>query len=89
VTERKRLLLPLPFPLARLQAMVLQFLPSPPLTPDQVELLKRDNVVSVEAKDEGRTLTGLGIAPTSIETIVPSYLWRFRKTGQFRHGRLT
>ena len=88
VTERKRLLLPLPFPLARVQAMLLQYLPNPPLTPDQVELLKRDNIVSSEAKDEGRTLDGLGIAPTSIETIVPSYLWRFRKTGQFRHGRL-
>jgi uncharacterized protein YbjT (DUF2867 family) len=89
VTERKRLLLPLPFPLARLQAMFLQFLPSPPLTPDQVELLKRDNIVSAQAKDEGRSLAGLGIAATSIETIVPSYLWRFRKTGQFRHGRLS
>ena len=88
MTERKRLLLPLPFPLARLQAMLLQFLPNPPLTPDQVELLKRDNIVSAQARDEGRTLDGLGIAPTSIETIVPSYLWRFRKTGQFRHGRL-
>ena len=88
VTERKRLLLPLPFPLARLQAMLLQFLPNPPLTPDQVELLKRDNVVSAQAKDEGRTLASLGIAPTSIETVVPSYLWRFRRTGQFRHGRL-
>lgn len=88
VTERKRLLLPLPFPLARLQAMLLQYLPNPPLTPDQVELLKRDNIVSAQARDEGRTLDGLGIAPTSIETIVPSYLWRFRKTGQFRHGRL-
>ena len=49
MTERKRLLLPLPFWLARLQAWFLQFLPNPPLTPDQVELLKRDNVVSEAA----------------------------------------
>src|SRR5262249_5057368 len=54
-TQRGRLLLPLPFSLAQLQAAFLQFLPNPPLTPDQVELLKRDNVVSEEAKREGRT----------------------------------
>jgi uncharacterized protein YbjT (DUF2867 family) len=83
-TERKRLLIPLPFALAKLQASVLQFLPRPPLTPDQVELLKTDNVVSDEAKREGRTLEGLGVTPTSIEAVVPGYLWRFRKKGQFR-----
>jgi NADH dehydrogenase len=70
-----------------LQATFLQYLPKPLLTPDQVELLKHDNVVSPEAEREGRTLAGLGIAPTSMEVIVPSYLWRFRKTGQFRTGR--
>jgi NADH dehydrogenase len=82
--ERKRLLIPLPFALAKLQASVLQFLPNPPLTPDQVELLKTDNVVSEAAKLDGRTLEGLGISPVSIETIVPSYLWRFRRMGQFQ-----
>ncbi|MGI8525035.1 MAG: complex I NDUFA9 subunit family protein, partial [Pseudolabrys sp.] len=82
--ERKRLLLPLPFPLAKLKASFLQFLPNPPLTPDQVELLRTDNVVSEAAKREQRTLQGLGIAPDSIAAIVPSYLWRFRRTGQFR-----
>jgi len=85
-TERKRLLLPLPFALAKLQAQVLQFLPKPPLTPDQVELLRYDNVVSDEAKREGRTLEGLGIDPTAIAAVVPHYLWRFRRTGQF-HNR--
>jgi NADH dehydrogenase len=64
--------------------MVLQFLPKPLLTPDQVELLRTDNVVSDAAKSEARTLQGLGIEPEPIEAIVPSYLWRFRKTGQFR-----
>lgn len=82
--ERKRLLVPLPFFVARMQAMFLQFLPKPLLTPDQVELLRVDNVVSEAAKAEGRTLQGLGIEPETIEAIVPSYLWRFRKTGQFR-----
>jgi NADH dehydrogenase len=83
--ERKRLLVSLPFPVARLQAMLLQYLPKPLLTPDQVELLRNDNVVSEAAKSEMRTFKGLGIEPEPIEAIVPSYLWRFRKTGQFRN----
>ena len=83
-TERRRLLVRLPFAVARLQAFFLQFLPKPPLTPDQVELLKRDNVVSPQAVEEARTLAGLGIDPAAFEAIVPTYLWRFRKTGQFR-----
>ena len=82
-TQRRRLLVPVPFALLKLQAMVLQFLPKPPITPDQVELLKADNVVSEAARHDGRTLEGLGIIPESIEAIVPTYLWRFRKTGQF------
>ena len=86
--ERKRLLLPLPFALAKLQAQFLQFLPNPPLTPDQVELLRHDNVVSEQAIGERRTLEGLGILPTPVEAVVPSYLWRFRKAGHFRTGRL-
>jgi uncharacterized protein YbjT (DUF2867 family) len=82
--ERKRLLVPLPFFLAKFQATFLQYLPKPLLTPDQVELLRTDNVVSQSAESDGRTLRGLGIEPEPIEAIVPSYLWRFRKTGQFR-----
>ena len=84
VTERKRLLVPLPFALAKFQAQFLQFLPKPPLTPDQVEMLKSDNVVSETASREGRTLKGLGIDATAMETVVPTYLWRFRKAGQFK-----
>jgi uncharacterized protein YbjT (DUF2867 family) len=87
VTERRRLLVPLPFWLARLQAWFLQLMPTPLLTPDQVELLRRDNVVSPAALAEGRTIAALGIEPAALEAIVPSYLWRFRKTGQFR-GRV-
>src|SRR4249920_1560585 len=79
-TQRRRVLIPVPFTLMKLQALVLQFLPKPPITPDQVELLKRDNVVSEDAKRDGRTLEGIGITPESIDAIVPTYLWRFRKT---------
>jgi NADH dehydrogenase len=82
--ERKRLLITVPFFLAKAQATILQYFPKPLLTPDQVELLRVDNVVSDAAKTEMRTLQGLGIEPETIEAIVPSYLWRFRKTGQFR-----
>ncbi len=82
-TGRKRLLVPIPFALARTQAFFLEFLPTPLLTRDQVRLLERDNVVSDEAAREGRTLTGLGITPTALSAVLPSYLWRFRKAGQF------
>lgn len=86
VIERKRMLLPLPFGLAKMQASILQFAPGPlKLTPDQVVLLRGDNVVSDEAKKNGLTLEGLGITPDSLEAIAPQYLWRFRATGQFQH----
>jgi uncharacterized protein YbjT (DUF2867 family) len=81
--QRRRLLVPVPFAVLKLQAALLQLLPKPPLTPDQVELLKRDNVVSASALRDGRTLEALGIVPESMAAIVPSYLWRFRKSGQF------
>ena len=81
--RRRRLLVPVPFGVLRLQAGFAQLLPKPPITPDQVEMLKGDNVVSDEARREGRTLEALGIVPETIEAIVPTYLWRFRKTGQF------
>jgi NADH dehydrogenase len=84
VIERERPLVSLPFGLARFKAMFLQFAPGAlKLTPDQVELLKTDNVVSEAAKAAGLTLEGLGITPDSMEAVVPQYLWRFRKTGQF------
>src|SRR5438270_10053898 len=84
--ERKRMLLPLPFGIAKLQALMLQFAPGPlKLTPDQVALLRIDNVVSDAAKAAALTLEGLGVVPDSLEAIVPQYLWRFRKAGQFAH----
>lgn len=80
---RPRLLVPLPFALARLQALLLQLLPRPLLTVDQVRLLEKDNIVSEAARAEGRTIEGLGIAPTAMAAVLPSYLWRYRKGGQF------
>jgi NADH dehydrogenase len=74
VIGRRRLLVPLPFGLAELQARFLELLPVPPLTRDQVELLKVDNVVAPDA----RTFTDLGITPTPIELVVPDYLARYR-----------
>jgi len=84
--ERRRLLVPVPFFAAKIKAMFLQFAPPPmTLTGDQVELLRTDNVVSDAAKAQGRSLPGIGIEPEPIDAIVPSYLWRFRKAGQFRN----
>ena len=83
--DRQRMLVSLPFGLAKLKAMFLRFAPGPlKLTPDQVELLRSDNVVSDAAKAAGLTLEGLGIAADSLEAIVPQYLWRFRAAGQFQ-----
>jgi NADH dehydrogenase len=96
VTERRRMVVPLPLPAARLQARALEILDALTLgllpdalrlTRDQVTLLQRDNVVSAEAIAEGRTLEGLGIVPDSYEAIAPTYLYRFRKTGQFETMR--
>jgi NADH dehydrogenase len=88
IIHRRRALVSLPFGLAKLQAALLQFAPGIlQLTPDQVELLKVDNVVSDAAKAAGLTLQGLGIAPDTLQAVAPSYLWRFRKTGQFATKR--
>ena len=78
-THRKRLLVPVPWGIARLQGAVLGLLPKPLLTLDQVRLLETDNVVSPGAL----TLRDLGYNPTAAEAIIPSYLWRFRKSGEF------
>ncbi|MCW5719613.1 MAG: complex I NDUFA9 subunit family protein [Devosia sp.] len=81
---RKRPLLPLPAGIAKLFALPFAILPFKPLiTADQVELLGQDNVVSDEAIKDKRTLAAFGITPTSMDTILPSYMWRFRKHGQF------
>lgn len=85
VIERKRLLVQVPWWAAAIQGRFFQMMPGTPLiTEDQVRLLRHDNVVSEAAVEEGRTLEGIGIAGATIEAILPTYLWRFRRTGQFR-----
>jgi len=81
--DRSRLLVPLPFAVARIQAFFMELMPKPMLTRDQVTLLESDNVVSEAAAREQRTLEGLGITPTAMNAVLSSYLWRFRKAGQF------
>ena len=80
---RKRLLVPVPWIIAKIMGTLMGYLPGAPLTADQVELLKTDNVVSEAATSEGRDLASLGITAQSIQGIVPSYLYRYRKAGQF------
>jgi uncharacterized protein YbjT (DUF2867 family) len=83
-TMRNRPLLPIPTGIAKLMAIPFSILPGRPLlTGDQVELLQKDNVVSDLAIREKRTLPGLGITPTSMETILPTYMWTYRRNGQF------
>jgi NADH dehydrogenase len=73
--HRRRLLLPVPARLAAFQARFLEYLPSPPLTRDQIRLLQKDNVVAPGAL----TLADLGIEPTPLETVVPRYLAPFKR----------
>lgn len=87
VIGRKRLLAPIPFPIASLMGLggeIAGWLPflEPFLTRDQVELLKSDNVVGASGEEVG-TLADLGITPDSVEAILPNYLERYRKYGQF------
>ncbi|MEQ8394173.1 complex I NDUFA9 subunit family protein [Thalassobaculum sp.] len=82
-TRRNRKLLPVPFWAASVLAGVLELLPVPPVTRDQVELLKSDNVVSAGAK----TLADLGVEPTPVELILPSYMDKFRVGGRYSSGR--
>jgi NADH dehydrogenase len=65
--------------LAGLHGVLPLLVPAPPLTGDQVVLLRTDNVVA----DGAKGLKDLGVAATAIESILPTYLWRFRKNGQF------
>jgi NADH dehydrogenase len=76
---RRRLLLPLPFWAASLEAAVLERLPAPLLTRDQVKLLRHDNVVGPDTL----TFADLGIRPTAVEVVLPTYLDRYRRGGRF------
>lgn len=78
-TGRKRILLPLPFCMAKVMAMCMSLLPKPPLTCDQVTSLKQDNVLS----ETSLSLADLGIHPKAMASVVPDYLERYRSGGKF------
>ncbi|MCF4165988.1 complex I NDUFA9 subunit family protein [Zavarzinia compransoris] len=78
-TERKAALISVPWAIARMQAAAIGWLPGAPITTDQVKLLETDNVVAEGAPG----FEAFGITPDSVEAIVPAYLIRFRKTGQY------
>ncbi len=94
--ERRRLLMGVPLGASRWIAIASEFASKATLglyprllttTRDQVDLLATDNVVSLQAETEGRVLRGLGIEPQAAEAIIPAYLVRFRKTGQYEAQR--
>jgi len=77
--QKRRFLIPIPFSIAKFMARILQLFPKPLITTDQIEMLKEDNVVS----NNYGTLLDLNIEPTTIESILPHYIYRFRKGGEF------
>ena len=96
IVERRRFLVPLPFGVSRLLARFTEiasllslgkFPKTLTTTRDEIELLRHDNVVSATAVAEGRTLRELGVNAQGVEAIAPSYLYRFRKTGQYASSR--
>ena len=76
-----------PYGMAKLMGRIAQRLPGAPLTADQVRMLQFDNVVSETAHAERRTLEGLGIEPTALDVVLPTYLARFRERGEFSQAR--
>jgi NADH dehydrogenase len=81
--ERKRLLVSVPERIALILAAFASLVPGKPLTRDMVKLAVADNVVSTGAK----SLKELGIAPTTVEVILPTYMDRYRRTGRWRNAR--
>ena len=77
--QKRRFLIPIPFSIAKFMARILQLFPKPLITTDQIEMLKEDNIVS----NNYGTLRDLNIEPTTIESILPHYIYRFRKGGEF------
>ena len=77
--KKKRLLINIPFSLAKFQSYFLQIFQNPLITPDQVEMLKYNNIVSGNYP----TLSDLGISGTPIQSVLPKYIYRFREGGQF------
>ena len=82
-TGRKCFLLPLPWDIAKIQARVMEMLPNPLLTQDQVLLLQSDNIVPIKSSGKGHGLEDLGVLPTDLESILPSYMDKYRVGGRF------
>lgn len=92
VTGRSRAFVPVPWGLAMAKGFALELTHKLSLgiwpewltvTRDQIRSLQSDNIVSETAIADGRTLQGLGVTPAALEAVVPTYLYRFRKAGQF------
>ncbi|QIE46250.1 complex I NDUFA9 subunit family protein [Pseudohalocynthiibacter aestuariivivens] len=86
VVRRRRLIMNIPFGIARLMASVMELVQTislglvpPQITRDQVANLHHDNVVS----DDAKGFADLGIEPQALEAVLPDYLWRFRPAGQY------
>ena len=79
LVNRKKFFLNIPFSIAKIQAFFMQMMPNPLLTTDQVEILKYDNI----ATGMNPTIFDLDISPSTIESILPDYIYRFRRGGQF------
>ena len=77
--KKKRFLIPIPFSAAKFQSYFFQLMKNPPLTSDQVEMLKYNNIVTGEYP----TLKDLGISGKTVQSILPKYIYRFRRGGQF------
>lgn len=88
IIGRRRVLAPIPFFAAGIMgtggdiAGIIPFV-TPPITSDQVKLLKTDNVVGISGEENIGTISDFGIQPETMEVILPTYLVRFRKAGQF------
>ena len=77
--KKKRFFMTVPFTIAKIQSYFLQMMPNPILTPDQVEMLKYNNIVSGDYP----TLKNFGIGGKTIQSVLPKYIYRFRTGGQF------
>lgn len=89
IIDRKKSYISLPWFLAKAKATLIGWIPGAPITPDQVKLLRNDTIVSEKAIRENRTLEGIGIKPRQMKAILPTYLVRFRPSGQFtRKGEI-
>ena len=83
VSNRNNLLINAPLGLAKFAAWFMQVLPNPWFTVDRIEQYGEDTIVGEAAKSEKRTAEGIGVSTQSMDAVLPTYMWRFRKSGQF------